>query len=88
MKRIIAIIIIVVAFTGAGVLGYKALGPKATSFIEEGTTPETIPSEILPKGANLNFEPVKGFNKESRLFPYPAVNPAEASPTMGEIMQQ
>jgi hypothetical protein len=89
MKRIIVMIIIVAALTGASIMSYKAFsGSEGASFISTDTPPEVVPSEILPMGASLNFKSVQEFNKESRLFPYPAVNATEVGPGIGELIQQ
>lgn len=88
MKRTLYIIIIVIALGGAAVMGYMALtsGPATTSTDETSTSGQAV-YNILPQGKSLDFDTIKNFNKDDRLFPYPQVNNAEIGTTLGNLIE-
>lgn len=91
MKQTIAIIVIVIALTGAGVFAYMTFfsnGQMFTSSTNVSTNSQSGYSEILPMGSDLDFENVSKFNEDKRIFEYPAVNPNEIGPTLDSIIQQ
>ncbi len=89
MKQTIIIIIIVAALAGAGIFAYMSFFSNGSSslvtFGEDTGAPGT--SEILPLGSNLNFDQIHKFNKDSRVFQYPSVNPSEIGPVMGTMVK-
>ncbi len=88
MKRTLYIIVIVIALGGAAVMGYMALtsGPTITSTDETSTSDQAV-YNILPQGKTLDFDTIKNFNKDERLFPYPQVNSAEIGTTLGNLIE-
>jgi hypothetical protein len=80
-KQVIFLIITIVALGAAGVFGYFVL-TDTTAPVE--TTEATL--EILPQGTDLNFSPVKDFNKTGKLFRYPEVSPSEIKVELNDLM--
>ncbi|HMQ01689.1 MAG TPA: hypothetical protein PKD79_01305 [Candidatus Doudnabacteria bacterium] len=88
MKRIIYIIIFVLAAGGAIVMGYLAFtgeGNDATTL--EGGSAVTPVYNILPEGKSLDFTTVKNFNRDGRLFNYPEVNTFEIGQSLNNLME-
>ncbi len=83
MKQIITILIIIMAVFGAGFLGYKAL----TSTVPDTTDAAVSQSSILPYGTTLQFDAVKKYNKDGKLFQYPVVTPADIGPDLGSVIR-
>lgn len=85
LKQIIGLIIVVVALVSAGVFAYMTItGDKAP---ETTTTINT--AEILPEGTKLDFEDVNKFNKNGKLFRYPAVDPnSEIGLELNDVMEK
>ena len=81
MKKIITIIIIIVALAGAIILGYSALKKKAPP------TANPAVVTILPYGTTLDFDNLQAFNKTNRLFPYPIVAPTEVGTQTGALVR-
>lgn len=71
MKKIVTIIIVVLALGGAIYFAYSAFNTSTTS------TKTAPASTILPFGTSFDFTALSNFNKTNRLFPYPKVTPAE-----------
>mgnify|MGYP001614860078 CR=1 FL=1 len=85
LKQLISLIIVVAALVAAGVFAYMTItganNPDAT------TTPLST-AEILPNGSKLDFEDVNKFNKNGKLFKYPAVVPTEIGVGLNDAMLQ
>ena len=87
IKQIIAIIVIVVAFAGAGVFVYMAFsGTTQTppNLTANGGAPA---SQILPYGSGLDFGQVTKFNKNGRVFDYPVVTEGEVGAELGTVIK-
>ena len=83
-KRLITIVIIIVALAGAGVFLYMSLtGMKSDNVVQQQSG-----SAILPSGNDLDFSKLKEFNPSGRKFQYPAVTPQDAGVSLGTIMKQ
>jgi hypothetical protein len=88
IKQIIIIIVIIAAIAGAGVFAYM------TFFSGDAVTPATPLSAegksnaILPQGTKLDFGTVQKFNKNSKIFQQPAVQPSEIGMGLDEIMEK
>jgi hypothetical protein len=81
-KKIITIIIIVIALGGAIFLGYSAMTSNTG-----GSSVKTTPAPaILPLNTNLDFKPINDYNSESRFFPYPQVNTSEIGVTNSTLV--
>ncbi len=87
MKKIISIVIIFGALAGAGFFAYKAFSSSSSTAAPSQAATKTT-SEILPLGTNLNFEQVKKFNKDARIFQYPAVSPEDIGPGLSTMIKQ
>lgn len=88
IKQIVLTIIIIVALGVAGFFAYKAFfsGPSAIVLV----TPEDkgpVQGAILPHGTELDFDIVKKFNKNSKLFPYPVVTPTDIGQELGGLVK-
>ncbi len=88
MKKIIFILIIVVALAGSVVFGYMALSKKTPARQAQTTSKNRTAtnksssgssgaSSVLPQGNSLNFEKLEDFNPNRSLFPYPQVVSSE-----------
>lgn len=92
MKKIIYIVVIVIALGGAIVMGYMAFfgaDSNTSSSLDTGSTSPTSssPVSILPYGDRLDFSSLKKYNRANIIFPYPKVNLSEIGKGIGQIMQ-
>jgi hypothetical protein len=89
MKKILYTIVIIVALGGALVMGYLAFFGDDTSVATDPTLSQSGAPvyNILPHGRSFDFNTVKNFNRDGRLFPYPEVTPAEIGVTLNNLME-
>lgn len=85
-KEIISIVIIVVCFGGAAVMGYLAFSGSNSSGGSSAPV-EPAHSTILPYGTKFDFSALEQHNPNSKLFPYPEVNPSEVGLAPGNMVQ-
>lgn len=99
LRKIITILILVVALVIAGIFAYKTFADPTPKTDDKSTTAAVKPtgttkantganSSILPLGTKLDFEIVKKFNPTGRLFPYPTVRQEEAGKILNEVVTQ
>ncbi len=71
MKKVITIIVVVLALGGAVYFAYSAFNTPSDP------SSKPVVSSILPFGTSLDFKLLSEFNKTNRIFPYPKVSPSE-----------
>lgn len=90
-KQIILVAIIVVALGVAGLFAYKAFfgsGSSSAIINEVDTSNQSVSGAILPYGTDLDFDTVKKFNKNGKLFPYPTVTPTDVGQELNTLVNQ
>lgn len=91
-KEIILTAIIVIALAIAGFFAYKVFFGSGTSGSATLTTTPVVTAPvkgaILPNGSNLDFDNVKKFNKNGKLFPYPTVTPNDVGQDLSALVNQ
>lgn len=87
-KKIILILLIVGALSGAGVFAYISMTGTGASSENTSTVPTSSAGAILPNGSDLNFDKINKFNETGRVFEYPSVTPADTGLQLNEIISQ
>lgn len=78
--------VIVVALVVAGIFAYKAFSGSSSATLTTPGTTESLNGAILPHGTSLDFDTVKKFNKNDKLFPYPTVTPNDIGQQLNGLM--
>ncbi len=84
---VIALIVIVVVV----VLIRRMGNPAANSDVQNPISESAISTEktsILPHGNQLNFEAIKKYNPDGKLFNYPSVGPEQVGTNVADILKK
>ena len=86
-KQIIILVVIVIVLAGAGVFAYKAFMGAGSKTSTSSGKDSNVSGAILPHGNSLDFDNVKKFNKNDKLFPYPTVNPTDVGQPLNGLVK-